>query len=252
MSSKKTILIQAHLDGELDTATTAALQDEMEESADAHRIEHDFLLARRLAKKVTRHAAPEGLRRDLQTALRREVPQMRSLERWFRSVWLVPAALGCVVLVAGLVWHWPASSARGDTLLNEVAIAGHVRSLQATSPLMVASSDQHTVKPWFAGKLDYSPPVVNMATRGYPLLGGRLDYLAQRTVACLVYGRRKHVISVFVWPDQGAATPKFTQVRGYNVADWRDAGFHYVAVSDLNAAELQSFTRLVLKVNGER
>ena len=111
----------------------------------------------------------------------------------------------------------------------------------------VESTDQHTVKPWFDGKLDFAPPVVDLATQGFPLVGGRLDYIGRRDVAALVYQRQKHFINVFLWPeeDNGAKPPEVQTIQGYNVVSWSHNGMNYYAVSDLNTTELHQFADLL-------
>jgi anti-sigma factor RsiW len=113
----------------------------------------------------------------------------------------------------------------------------------------VASTDRHTVKPWFDGKIDFAPPVQDFAAQGYPLAGGRLDYVDGRKVAVLVYHRALHVIDVYVWPQEVSASASTRaesgQIRGYNFIEWSDDKFEYCAVSDLNAAELRDFSKLV-------
>jgi anti-sigma factor RsiW len=128
-------------------------------------------------------------------------------------------------------------------LLATQLIGSHVRSLMANHLTDVASSDQHTVKPWLDAKLDFAPPVVDLASEGFPLVGGRLDYLDNRPAAALVYQRRKHFINLFVWPGEaGAAKPTMAMShQGYQLLHWADPDFNYWAVSDVNANDLQTF-----------
>jgi anti-sigma factor RsiW len=134
-----------------------------------------------------------------------------------------------------------------DAPVAEAVLASHIRSLMPEHLTDVRSNDQHNVKPWFNGRLDFSPTVPRLDEQGFPLLGGRLDYVHGRPVAVVVYGRRQHVINVFSWPasDDRAATPEPRSRNGYNLERWRQGGVEYWAVSDLNSAELQTFAELL-------
>lgn len=133
-----------------------------------------------------------------------------------------------------------------DELLANEVLSSHVRSLMANHLADISSSDQHTVKPWFAGKLDFSPPVEDFAKQGFPLIGGRLDYLENRPVAALVYERRKHLINLFVWPGSESDVPTKTVSRqGYNLIHWTQSHMTYWVASDLDKSELQEFIQLV-------
>ena len=154
-------------------------------------------------------------------------------------------AFGATACAVFAILFPPARNPERDQLLNE-AVASHVRSLMAEHLTDVASSDQHTVKPWFNGKLDFAPEVKDFAAQGFPLVGGRLDYLNGRAVAALVYRRNKHFINVFVWPAQSTSNGKsdLQKHRGYSVIN-RDAdGLRYCVVSDLNEKELAEFANL--------
>ena len=207
---------------------------------------------RRLGESLRRdleyHRAPDLLRarvmRDARAAARRDGARPRDATQPWR--WL-SAAAAIIAVVGGSWWVTTLPRDHADDLTTREAVSGHIRSLMANHLTDVASTDQHTVKPWFAGKLDFSPPVTDFAGAGYPLVGGRLDYLQGHSVAALVYLHRKHVINVFVWPEASAherLTPAMTQ-QGYHVIHGTHAGMAYWVVSDLNAEELASFARMV-------
>ncbi|HXA44447.1 MAG TPA: anti-sigma factor, partial [Candidatus Angelobacter sp.] len=129
--------------------------------------------------------------------------------------------------------------------LTREIVSNHIRSLMASHVLDVVSTDRHTVKPWFNGKLNFSPPVKDLAAQEFPLVGGRLDYISGRSVSALVFHRNKHVINLFIWPAQeSSADPaSFSPIQGYNLIHWSEADMTFWAVSDLNKKELMEFAR---------
>ncbi|SRR6266568_1986670 len=232
----------AYLDGELDLARSLEIEKHLRECASCAR-SHEELRSLQMAMKsdTLRFATPPGLERRVRSAVRGESEAGWSLFRWR---WLIPSVSLAVlaIIVSGLFL----SRTSTDDLVASEIVAGHVRSLMAPSHLIdVLSEDPHTVKPWFDGKLDFSPPVKDLTQRGFPLYGGRLEYIANRPVAALVYQRRKHFVNVFIWPASTASDTKPTaQVRqGYNLVHWTAAGMTYWIVSDLNLAELQQFAQ---------
>lgn len=187
------------------------------------------------------HRAPA----HLEDKLRKLLPQESRNERmpWFqRSIWAVGgAAFATAVLLISFVVTRPAAPSPAQNI-----VTSHIRSLMADHLMDVVSTDQHTVKPWFDGKLDFAPPVQDFAAEGYPLAGGRLDYLEKRKVAVLIYHRALHIINLYVWPapENGSSSIGVQTVQGYNVVWWKKNGFEFRAVSDLNTAELRDFARL--------
>jgi anti-sigma factor RsiW len=165
-----------------------------------------------------------------------------SWKQWMR--WLMPVAASAVVAVLAV---FVAFNQVADNRLTDEVVSSHIRSRMAEHLTDVASSDQHTVKPWFAGKVDFAPPVIDLKEQGFPLQGGRLDYLQNRVVAAEVYKRNDHVINLFVWPASGnrSTTKKLSVAKGYNVISWEDSGMNYAAVSELNAVELREFADLL-------
>ena len=203
--------------------------------------------------KATRYEAPAELRKGIAAALTRSDAMPASPQRAARGTgwrqWLnFGVAFACGVIASVAVTRFFLMPDEQDRLAQEV-VSGHVRSLMGAHLADVASTDQHTVKPWFAGKLDFSPPVYDLASEGFPLTGGRLDYIEQRPVAALVYRRRQHTINVFVWPSSGDSLREGTlrSRQGFNLAAWKDSDMQFWAVSDVSPNELQTFVQLMRK-----
>ncbi|MBB5193406.1 anti-sigma factor RsiW [Silvimonas terrae] len=178
----------------------------------------------------------------------RPVRQSAPVRGWF---WPSLTGLGGVLAGAALMFAVLPLLQPSSDLLSQDLLAGHIRALQVDHLSDVISTDQHTVKPWFAGKLDFSPPVHDLVADGFPLAGGRLDYLQQRPVAVLNYRYRLHVIEVYAWPAAGKPVGEALQTRqGYQILGWQQEGMNMWAVSDLNGADLQRFAGLLKKAGG--
>ena len=157
------------------------------------------------------------------------------------------ALAAAVLLVSALslrVWQYHSVT---ENQIAEQVVSSHVRALLTGHTADVASTDRHTVKPWFNGRIDFSPPVNDLAPQGFPLTGGRTDYVDHRPVATLVYQRRKHIIDLFIWPSTQTNAGMKRSSNGYNVLLWSSGGMSYAAVSDLNAIELDQFKNLLPK-----
>jgi anti-sigma factor RsiW len=240
-------LKHAYQDGELDVVHSVEIEKHLKSCDTCARV---YANARTLKTAIRSgdlgYSAPVGLHGRIRAAVRdeagiRETPGRSFVWPWRKWGFSVAGA----ALVAGFAVMLTLNGSMAGRLAQEVD-ASHIRSLQAGHLMDVASTDQHTVKPWFDGKLDFAPPVTDLAARGFPLIGGRLDYLANRPVAALVYQRQKHFINLFIWPEPGGSAPdeSFT-LRGYNLVHWHEAGMTFWAVSDLNTAELHEFAQAI-------
>jgi anti-sigma factor RsiW len=236
-------LVHGYIDGELDLVKSLEIEQHLD-ACPACKVQYDQ--ARELGSGIRAHAlyyaAPPALRTRIAANLPREAASGARMWRWggMAAALALSTVLG---LGFGLAFLQPGADER---LAREV-VAAHVRSLMADHLMDIASSDQHTVKPWIDGKLDFAPPVEDLAAQGYVLAGGRLDYLDGRSVMALVYRRHAHVINLFVWPQASAAESgvRSDSGQGYNVAHFTRAGMAFWAVSDLNPEEFEAFVGLV-------
>ena len=250
------LMIQALVDGELDAGHALATEARIA-TCPACAQTHERLVQLRatLAKSALAVPAPERLKRRLADSLaqarqaaeveaqdRKPQPRAIPVARPQRRPWawmgggagLAVAACAGLLIVGGVY--------RQDQALTRDLVASHVRSLQVAHLTDIQTSDHHLVKPWFDGKLDFSPPVIELKDQGFPLVGGRLDYVGGRPVAAIVYGRGRHVINLFVWPDSGSAGAGLnSSADGYGLRHWRAGGMTYWAVSDVNPADLTLF-----------
>jgi anti-sigma factor RsiW len=244
-------LLHASADGELDTAQNLELDRHVQECASCGTARKNLWALRgAIADSQLSYKAPAALRRRVRAAVRAEVGTEAPMT-WWRRMPVMLASAACLVLVGVLAGAQLGGASAEDLLARDVT-AGHVRSLMAAHLMDVSSTDQHTVKPWFDGKVDFAPPVRDLSAQGFPLIGGRLDYLAGRQVAALVYQRQKHVINVFIWPRSGAADDRqtVTMEQGYNLIHWTQAGMNCWAVSDLNRGELGDFVKAFRSMEG--
>jgi anti-sigma factor RsiW len=245
---EKVLLVQAELDGELDAAQAAALAAHRGECASCQAAQAELLRTRALLRGEPYLPVPVDVRARVMARLRQEEanappPAPLSPRRWR---WVFPSLGGfgigavCAAALAFLV-----VLPQRDDMAGAV-VADHIRALQPGHLEDVVSTDQHTVKPWFDGRIDFAPPVRDFAAEGFPLKGGRLDYLDGRPVAALVYQRDKHVIDLYVWPQSGAPLHAAgdTAIQGYNVAHWTADGMNFWAVSDVERSQLDEFAAL--------
>src|SRR5262245_3568893 len=228
--------LDAYLDRELDTEAAMAFRDHFSGCPTCRRQVADREALSRLVRAAPYYSASNRLRSRVLAQSTRSTLVRRLLTWAAAAVLVVSVGAGMTLLRS--------ASTRGDAIANEV-VNSHVRSLMANHLFDVQSTDLHTVKPWFLGKLDFSPPVVDLESIGFPLVGGRLYYIGGRPVAALVYQRQKHTINVFVAPELDDAFVRgfAPAVRGFNIKHWTHGGMSFWAVSDLNDAELSELVK---------
>ena len=240
--------LDARLDGELTPDEAREVDQHLatcpECAADYARVSATHRL---LAENLMRYRAPDVLKARIRGALA-DTPETadtgvvraarRATPAWWRTV-----AAGVMIAVTSSALTVAAMRGRPNAAAADELLASHLRSLQPGHLTDVVSTNQHNVKPWFNGRVDVSPAVPNLDSLGFPLIGGRTDYVRGRPVPVVVYARRQHMINVYVWPsaDDAASPPRPSARNGYHFVAWRAGGLEYHAVSDLNATELDAF-----------
>lgn len=262
-------LIGAYLDGELDPTQQDAVARHLADCVDCAALAAEFRQTSVLVAGLGREPAPANLSTRLTNTLRRDreaahderqplVPAAAAvrhgLQRLAGSEMMRRAAvllLACI-LSSVSTW-WLVSERHGSALLAQDALSAHLRSLLQDSPIQVASSDSHTVKPWFAGKVEVSPEVRDLTAEGFPLVGGRLDSIGGRRVATLVYRKGQHLVSIFAWAasNADASHARLAASYGYNIETRLRGGMIYVAVSDIDSTELNALLGLLLQKSTE-
>ena len=234
-------LLDAYQDRELEPALSTSVRDHLATCAACRGRLANLESVGRMIRRAPYYQAPDALRARLTQQTRTRSTATSHLLAWAAAVVMVASLTGSIWFVR--------SSARAARTLDPVdavaqeVVSSHVRALMGEHLFDVRSTDQHTVKPWFLGKLDFSPPVTDLAQVGFPLTGGRLDYVAGHAVAALVYTRGQHTINVFVWPEASDAVRSMDAraIRGFHVRHWTHMGMSYWAVSDVNDADLDQF-----------
>jgi anti-sigma factor RsiW len=239
-------LLAPYLDAELEGAARASAAAHIKSCPVCRDLLEDIRRINRAVAQMGREVAPKGLASRIRSSLAKELEQRR--RRWHiplgfgRHV----AALAACCALSILATSWILTATEQTTRLEQEIVSAYVRSLLQDNPVQVASSDSHTVKPWFAGRVDFAPDVKDLVADGFPLLGGRLDFVQQRRVGVLVYRRRLHTVNIFMWrTDVDDAAPVIAAKSGYNLVGWTRAGVTYWAVSDLAGDELKRLQSLL-------
>lgn len=237
------LLLGGLVDGELDAANTALVEAHVAR-CEACREELERLQAVRSLLQIegVRDRAPESLTRRI--ASLPEVAPKAANENRVPS-WLAPGAIGALAASLAMIsFVTPATTAAVDQDL----VSSHVRSLQPGHLTDVQTTNQHIVKPWFNGRIDFAPPVPELADKGFPLVGGRLDSIDGKTVPAIVYKRRLHTVNLYVWPTKESGDRAFVK-EGFAVREWTRNGLRFAAVSDIPAAELEQFEKLFVEAS---
>ena len=248
------IYLPAYLDEELGVGESLRVQQHLAECRNCRQAQDEQLALRSALRDPELYAQPSAdFSKRIDAAVRRAAKEEARSHRsaWFESLrfgtlrWVPAVAALVIATMIGAFLVTNSGRSSHQELIASAVLAGHIRSLQPGHLIDVPSSDRHTVKPWFQGKLDFSPPVPDLSELGWTLIGGRLDYVDTQPVAVIVYQRRMHNINVFLWPNHGSADDAIKQqdAQGYQILHWNGAEMTYWVVSDLNDAELLDFAR---------
>lgn len=238
------LLLHAYLDDELDAAQSVAITRHMQGCAACAASYAEFAQLRKaMAQPALYRHAPDALREQWMPAATASTTSTAARPRHAPVALAMAAGFIAALLLAAPLWFYTSQRQSADTSADiSDVVSSHIRSMQQEHLMDVASTDQHTVKPWFDGKLDFAPHVKDLTSEGFPLVGGRLDALEGHSVAALVFKRKLHVINLYQWPASSATTAEeASQWHGYNVIRWTGDRMHYIAVSDVNESELRQF-----------
>ena len=239
MECEQSLRTAAYLDGELDAAEALAVERHLESCAECQALKAQHEELKVAFRNVSYPRAPAALRRKIARELDGGRPSLRRAGFWFGA----GSGAGAMALAAALAFFLLSPA---NLLVNDL-LEAHQRSLLSGHLIDVVSSDRHTVKPWFAGHADVSPPAVNFAAQGYVLVGGRADYVNGMRVAVVVYRHGAHVINLFSWADRGQALPSTRMRDGYRMLFWKEGDLDFAAVSDTGGEELGALAALVKK-----
>jgi len=238
-------LIEPYADGELDATAIVELEKHIHDCpACALAWRNAQGLKKALKQDALFFTAPKELRQRIKAELRSQI-ETKPFWNFGNWNWLTGATTGLATACLALLLTVTLTRPSAEQRLSREIVSSNIRSLMADHMLDVVSTDQHTVKPWFNGKLDFSPPVKDLKAQEFPLIGGRLDYISGRSVAALVFHRNKHVINLFIWPvnETDSKPAVAASIQGYNVIHWTNAGMTFWTVSDLNEKELMDFVQ---------
>lgn len=261
-------ILGAYVDNEIDVMQSAALEEHLAVCEDCRAFMDDQRTVKNLLQQGNfRFSVPSGfyeqIKKSLDTRSNEDKSPKKKMQFWpaaADSLWRVTAAVATaatlVLAVAlGVLLHRESTAGPGNAISEGISaqiataqtevVDNHIRSLLADHLADVASTDQHTVKPWFNGKLSFSPKVTDFSDKGFPLIGGRLDYMEGQRVAALIYKHRQHVINVFTYPHEGRVSLATNEQRGFHIIHWADSGMEFWVISDVNAADLRQFADLL-------